>query len=86
MTAHARPLDHAQVHLVGSINLASPEDALRACGALGPRLAAAPDGETDYRQAWIHHLAYTVLYPNTDLTVVNRPAARNGFATGGIKR
>lgn len=68
-----------RVHLVGSINLASAEDAFRACGrALGDHVAAVPDGETDTRSGWIHHLAYTVLYPNTDLEVLNRPRPVDG--------
>jgi hypothetical protein len=68
-----------RVHLVGSINLASTEDVLRACGAtLKDELAAVPDGEMNYRRAWIHHLAYTVYYPNLDLVVRNRPGPANG--------
>lgn len=68
-------ISSASVHLVGSVKLDSPERVFRECGnRLRGSVFALPDGETDYRSQWIHHLAYKVYYPNTDLLVLNRPA------------
>ena len=65
---------NAAVHLVGSINLSGPEEVFRECGErVGKLVGAVPDGEAAYRQQWIQHIAYTVLYPNTSLKVVQRP-------------
>ena len=69
----------SDVLLVGSIPLDTADDVFRTFGsALGPSLAAMPDGEVGPRKHWISRVHYQVLAGHADLDIVRRPALDDG--------
>jgi hypothetical protein len=69
----------SDVLLVGSIPLDTADDVFRTFGsALGPSLAAMPDGEVGPRKHWISRVHYQVLAGHADLDIVRRPAPDDG--------
>lgn len=65
--------------LVGSIPLDTAEEVFRLFGsALGPSLAAMPDGEVGPRKHWISRVHYQVLAGHAELDIVRRPLPENG--------
>jgi hypothetical protein len=69
----------SDVLLVGSIPLDTADDVFRTFGsALGPSLAAMPDGEVGPRKHWISRVHYQVLAGHADLDIVRRPAPDAG--------
>jgi hypothetical protein len=65
----------AELHLVGSIPLDTPQEVFEMFGArLGPYLFSMPDGEVGPRRHWISRLHYQVLAAHPELEIVQRPA------------
>jgi hypothetical protein len=65
----------AQLHLVGSIPLDTPQEVFETFGGkLGKYLFAMPDGEVGPRRHWISRVHYQVLAAHPELEVVQRPA------------
>jgi hypothetical protein len=65
----------AELLLVGSIPLETPEDVFRMFGSsLGRYLFAIPDGEVGPRRHWISRVHYQVLAAHPELDVVQHPA------------
>jgi hypothetical protein len=65
----------AELLLVGSIPLETPEDVFRMFGSsLGRYLFAMPDGEVGPRRHWISRVHYQVLAAHPELDVVQHPA------------
>lgn len=64
----------AQLHLVGSIPLDTPQEVFETFGGpLGKHLFAMPDGEVGPRRHWISRVHYQVLAAHPELEVVQRP-------------
>lgn len=68
-----------RLHLVGSVPLDTAQEVLETFGgALGPHLAALPDGEVGPRRHWVSRLHYQVFALHPDLEVVQRPRMDEG--------
>ncbi len=69
------------VHLVGSVPLESAREVFETCSrALGPHLAAVPDGEVGYRIHWIVCQALFVFHGHPQIELLHRPAPIDGNA------
>jgi hypothetical protein len=69
----------ADVLLVGSVPLSSPEEVMRACGSgLGDVVMGIPDGETGDRTLWVVYQAYRVFHEHPQLETLRRPVAVEG--------
>jgi hypothetical protein len=67
------------VHLVGSVPLASAQDVFETCaGKLGCHVGALPDGEIGHRIHWIVCQALYVFNGHPQLDLIHRPASIDG--------
>ncbi len=69
----------APVMLVGSVPLASAEQAMAVCATeIGDLVGSLPDGETGYRTNWVNYQAYFVHHPHPQLETLQRPDPVHG--------